>query len=303
LTELPERVFRPDATSSFRSTLDTCPNSVLFSTEALGWREVNVHRRVRPEGGVTEFPAGMHEHVVFVWHGPTHVSSLLGGMRGEVNASAGLTQFVPAQTPVAWERRSPFHFTKVALSRERIDVLMVDLFDRDPAANPLTPRAIHDDQVLRARAQALVSHAFSNDPANQLVVDEVAEQLGVHLIATYGGMAFKGGGEQRLSAAQLRRVVDYIDANLNEMITLDDLAGLAFVSKYHFLRRFKLSMGMTPHQFITQRRIGRAKELILTRQHPFVEIAQMLGFSDQSHFTRVFKAEVGVTPRVFQRGG
>lgn len=302
MTEGDERVFRPDAASSFHSTVDTCPNSVVFSTDALGWRQVNVHRRVRPLGGVTEFPAGMAGHVVFVWHGPTYVSSKLGGMRGEVNSRTGPTQFVPARTPVAWERRSPFLFTKVTLSAERVDALTVDLFDRDPAANPLTPRRIDDDPVLRLRAQALVAHAFSTDPSNQLVVDEVVEQLGVHLIATYGGVALRGRGEQQLSPGQLRRVLVYVEEHLHQSIALDDLAALAFVSKYHFIRRFKLTMGMTPYRFVVQRRIERAKELMISGRHDLIEVAQLLGFSDQSHFTRVFKAEVGVTPKAFQNG-
>jgi AraC family transcriptional regulator len=85
------------------------------------------------------------------------------------------------------------------------------------------------------------------------------------------------------------------------VITLEALAALACVSKYHFLRRFKLSTGMTPHQFVMERRIGRAKELIRSHRLELTEVAYRSGFSDQAHFTRVFKRAVGMTPRAFQR--
>lgn len=301
LTAKIEPGLQQGAAPRYRAAMDAMPASVLFSTEPLGWRRVNLQRRIRPPGGVTEEREGMHEHVVLVWHGPTHVSSLLGGMRQEANGSTGPVQFVPAQTPVLWERRSPFRFTKVVLDRTCIDALMLELFDRDPAKNPLVPLAIRDDPVLRAQARSLVSHALSDDPGNQLVVDEVAQQLGVHLIATYGGMVARGLSKQQLSPAHLSRVIDHVEANLGNAISLDALAELACASKYHFLRRFKLATGMTPHQFVMRRRIRRAKELILSDRLALVEVAHLMGFSDQSHFTRAFKKAAGITPKAFQR--
>lgn len=293
----------PSPVSSYRAAMDAVPNSVLFSTEPLGWRQVNVQRRIRPLGGITEIPEGMAEHVILVWHGPTHVTSLLGGTRQEANASRGTTQFVPARTPVLWDRRSPFRFTKVSLRSECTDALMLDLFDRDPVKRPLVPRATHEDPVFRASAHALVSHALSEDPANELVVDEIAQQLAVHLIATYGGAPVRWRGAQPLSPNQWRRVAEYVEANVDQPITLEALAEVTCISKYHFLRRFKLSTGLTPHQFVIERRIARAKELILADRFPLAQIAHASGFSDQAHFTRIFKRAVGITPKAFRQGG
>jgi len=283
-----------------KTALDATPESVLFSTAPLGWRQLNVQRRIRPLGGVTDIPEGMREHVVLVWHGATHVRSQVGGMRHEVNAGTGPTQFIPARNPVCWERRSAFHFTKISLVSECVDAIMLELFDRDPARNPLEPRPIHDDPFLRARAGRLMSHALSDDPVNQLVVDAGAQQLGVHLIATYGGLSLRGR-ERRLVPGHLHSVIDYVEENLGREITLETLAALACASKYHFLRRFKLSTGMTPHQFVIQRRIRRAKELIRSDRLALAEIAHLTGFSDQAHFSRVFKQTVGVTPSTFRR--
>ncbi len=290
--------------SHLRPALDALPHSVLFSSESLGWRRLNVQRRTRPEGGVTQIPEGMREHVVLVWHGPTHVSSLLGGRRQETNASTGPTQFVPAGTPVSWERRSAFRFTKLALDRDCVDTLMLDLFDRDPASRPLKPPAMSDDPILSGYAKSLVSHALSEDRTNQLVIDEMVQQLGMHLVVTHGGgVAPPGRREQKLLPAHLRSIIDYVEANLGQVITLDTLAALACASKYHFLRRFTLSTGMTPYQFVVHRRIRRAKQLILSDRLTLAEVAHSTGFFDQAHFTRVFKKSIGMTPRVFQRRG
>lgn len=282
------------------SALNASPDSVLFSSEPLGWRQVNVQRRIRPSGGITDLPHGMREHVVLVWHGASHLASVLGGMRQEINARGAATQFIPARTPVCWERRSRILFTKVCISAGCIETLMLDVFDRDPARHSLAPRAINDDPVLRRHSNTLMAHALSEEPASELVVDQIAQQLGAHLIVTYGGLALRGHGVRRLAPVRLDSVLDYIEANLGAGITLDALAGIACTSKYHFLRRFKLSTGMTPYQFVLQRRIRRAQELILSGRITVAEIAQRTGFSDQAHFNRVFKRFVGVTPRAYQ---
>ncbi|HZT03758.1 MAG TPA: AraC family transcriptional regulator [Steroidobacteraceae bacterium] len=283
-----------------QSALDASADSVLFSSEPLGWRQLNVQRRIRPLGGITDLPEGMCEHVVLVWHGASHVASVLGGMRQEINAHAP-TQLIPASTPVSWDRLSRLHFTKVCVSTDCIDTLMLDLFDRDPARNSLVPKAINDDPILREHANTLMAHALSEDPVSQLAVDQVAQHLGTHMIVTYGGLALRGRGERRLAPVRLSSVLDYVEANLGGVITLDAMARIACTSKYHFLRRFKLSTGITPYQFVLQQRIRRAQELILSGRITAAEAAQQTGFCDQAHFSRVFKRAVGVTPRAFRR--
>ena len=107
----------------------------------------------------------------------------------------------------------------------------------------------------------------------------------------------KGG----LSKTQLHSILDYIDSHLDEALTVDELARIACLSRYHFGKMFKQSSGKTPHQYVLARRIERARDLLSRRRNSLVEIALAAGFRNQSHFTSVFSSRVGVTPAAYRR--
>jgi transcriptional regulator GlxA family with amidase domain len=98
----------------------------------------------------------------------------------------------------------------------------------------------------------------------------------------------------------LRRVREFIEAHLEENISIQMLAGIAGLSMYHFARAFKKSEGMTPHEYLIQRRVRRAKDLLAKTELPLSEIALASGFSDQSHCARRFREHVGVTPSSYR---
>jgi transcriptional regulator GlxA family with amidase domain len=92
-----------------------------------------------------------------------------------------------------------------------------------------------------------------------------------------------------------------MEANLGESLTLDDLAGSAGVSRFHFARLFRVSTGSSPMAYLMRLRIGRAKLLLLRGDRSVCDIAAALGFCDQSHFSRTFRRITGQTPREFVR--
>jgi len=94
----------------------------------------------------------------------------------------------------------------------------------------------------------------------------------------------------------LRNVLAYIDASLAQPLTLADLAAEAALSEFHFARMFRQSMGVAPHQFVMQRRMIRAKALLLHSNQSLTSIALACGFNSASHFSNRFKAAIGLTP-------
>jgi AraC family transcriptional regulator len=108
--------------------------------------------------------------------------------------------------------------------------------------------------------------------------------------------AFQGG----LPRYKLRRAVDFINANLDRVIHLKDMARVADVSRFHFHRQFKQTTGLTPHQFIIQRRIEQAKVLLAKSSLPIIDVAVRVGFVDQSHFTTTFRKLTSMTPRNYR---
>jgi transcriptional regulator GlxA family with amidase domain len=94
----------------------------------------------------------------------------------------------------------------------------------------------------------------------------------------------------------LARVHEFVEAHLEQNISIHVLAAVAGLSTYHFARAFKQSEGMTPHDYVVQCRIRRTQELLASTNQPVSEIAGAVGFADQSHCTRRFREHIGITP-------
>ena len=103
-----------------------------------------------------------------------------------------------------------------------------------------------------------------------------------------------------LSPGAMRRVREYVDVHLGESIDLSMLAAAAGLSVHHFARQFKQSAGVTPHVYLTQQRVERARDLLVQTDLPLAEIALVVGFFDQGHLARHFRHRLGTTPREFR---
>jgi AraC-like DNA-binding protein len=99
----------------------------------------------------------------------------------------------------------------------------------------------------------------------------------------------------------LGRVREYIDSHLSEDLELEQLALTAGLSLHHFARAFKTSVGVPPHQFVLQRRLSLARDLLTSTDRPIADIAIAAGFSDQSHLARHFRQSFAVSPIAFRR--
>jgi transcriptional regulator GlxA family with amidase domain len=104
-----------------------------------------------------------------------------------------------------------------------------------------------------------------------------------------------------LAPSQVRKIRNFIAANLDSVIRVEDLAALANLSRYHFSRAFRQSFDDTPHAYVMRRRIERAQGLMLTSVVPLGQIAVECGLADQAHFTKLFRRLVGETPSVWRR--
>jgi AraC family transcriptional regulator len=104
-----------------------------------------------------------------------------------------------------------------------------------------------------------------------------------------------------LTIRQLRQVKDFIDAQISNRITISDLAAVAGLSQYHFIKAFKGTVGLQPYQYVLSERIRRARGLLSEPDLSLGDEALAVGFSDAAQLNRVFRKFVGVTPTAYRR--
>ena len=98
----------------------------------------------------------------------------------------------------------------------------------------------------------------------------------------------------------LIRAKKFIDENYSENINLKIISGSSFISKFHFIRLFKKCYGRTPHQYLTEKRIQLAKQL-LQSNCSVAETCYRVGFDSTTSFAAIFKKYAGCSPSMFQK--
>jgi AraC-like DNA-binding protein len=157
-----------------------------------------------------------------------------------------------------------------------------------------------DEQVIMA-LRAVQADFRCKTPVGSLFRDSIAQTLVSYLFARYRGSDIHAAATGRgLSPRNMRRICEYIDANVSQRLTLEMLAREVNMTVCNFSRQFKASKGIAPYQYVLQRRIELAKDqLRASNSVSIAELAASLGFYDQSQFATTFKRHVGMTPSDF----
>lgn len=164
------------------------------------------------------------------------------------------------------------------------------------------PMIYFDDIDLRAtmsRLQALVS---GGDTPDLILGETLATLAAVEMARLRAGAS---GSRDRpvavIGGRGIGLVRDFVEDNLADEISLDDMAGVAGLSRYHFLRVFKAATGMTPNRYVLARRADRAKAMLRDTRLPLSEIAVATGFKSAPRFVRSFREATGTTPGAWRR--
>jgi AraC family transcriptional regulator len=157
------------------------------------------------------------------------------------------------------------------------------------------------DPIVTAAVAAITREAQQQALGSALYVEAVATQLVVHLLRNYALVTFREpSGKGRLSPSQVRRLTDYIDCRLHEQLNLETLAAVAGLGVWTFTRHFRESFGRTPHAYIIEQRVDRARRLLAQSRMPIKEVASVCGFADQAHMTRLFQTHLHTTPAMLR---
>jgi len=205
----------------------------------------------------------------------------------------GEMTLMPAGVPSQWSWNS---------ACDRLDVTISPDIFADGGKFEVVDRFLFRDPELEAICRSIYREVSRNGAAERLYVESLLMNLAVvllhrHSTAATSEKVLSSGGLTRIQA---RRLVDYVESNLSQELTLRKLASLLNLSVHHFARMFKQTIGLAPHHYVLQRRVERAKALLRAGKTSLVEIGLSTGFDSQSHFSSTFRRIVGATPTEFQ---
>lgn len=159
------------------------------------------------------------------------------------------------------------------------------------------------DDLIRQAGWHLLSEMREPTSTARVRVQGLAHQLAARIAERYASGIGRGSPvarQHRLDEQRLRRVLEYMAQHIEDEISLDDLSAVACLSSFHFSRMFARRMGMSPHRYISQLRLERAKTLLALGRMSLAEIAIACCFSSQTNFSRAFRRATGSTPLEFR---
>jgi AraC family transcriptional regulator len=254
-----------------------------------------------PQGRTMDVPAE-NAYLFHVQLRPVEVDMWIDGKRRSATTTTPGKTFLfdLSSNPVA-EIRSSFDNIRFYLSQASLDEFAFDQGIRGITGLASSHLAFQD-RVMWGLANALLDSVEHANERSTLFIDQVALTFCAHVVKAYGNAAvpdeIASGG---LSPWQLRRVLDFIAAHLNDDHSISELARECGLSSGYFSRAFRQTTGVTPHQWVIRRRVERARQLLLGNGLELADIALVCGFVDQSHFTRVFAKLEGESPGRWRR--
>jgi len=248
-------------------------------------------------------PAFEFHTVSTITKGSCEAEACLGGTDYRGVMRAGSVSVVPAGASSSFECDQENDVTLVSVSPDLINKVASELRMNCRAGQYLPVIFNSRNDTIESLSKILVSQLFKRrHPAQRLIYDGVSQAFAAELLRNRDDVRSDPPHiSSGLPPNTLAKVLKHIDERLGDSIGLNDLAVVANVSRFHFLKLFKLSTGITPMAYVELSRVRRSQELICAGHMELSEIALAVGFADQSHFTHRFRRYTGLAPGEFRQ--
>lgn len=287
------------------AVLQVYPQAPLLSSNNLSWQGIHLHHYWQPPHETPVYKPSQCLISILLGQPITYQQYWQDGFSTTELQIYGDVSICPTMRSLRESWNAECEFLEICLqpdlflqvADESINAESLEILPQPNIRDPLIQQI---GLSLKAELENTISDtARMQEVGTRLFAESASTMLAVHLIKHYAVKKpiiseYLGG----LAKYQLRTAIEYIQAHLNEDISLKAIAQQVGMSMHHFSRLFKQSSGYSPYQYVLRCRVERAKMLLLQRLS-IAEVALAVGFTSQSHLTQHFKRFVGITPKQF----
>jgi AraC family transcriptional regulator len=198
---------------------------------------------------------------------------------------------------------SEVEFVSIGVSPVLVNELVAEIGLIGTTATIDFRESVVTDETITGMARAIANEISEEQWGHAAMLEALVRQLVIHLLRCQ--LTVRKSDHIELSRVgpvdrRLRRAIEFMHDNFGRELALEEIASSAYLSEYYFARLFKQITGVTPHVYLANLRLERARKLLAETALAISEIAAMVGYQSQSHFTKMFKSVTGVTPRAYR---
>jgi AraC family transcriptional regulator len=245
-------------------------------------------------------------------NGPVQVESLCQRGVGRRLVPPGGIHLVAPGVEFGVRLSSRLETVHVYVRRAIIEEVALEMIDGDPSRIDIPSRIIESDRSLQALIEASADALDEGTPGSSMFADYLARAIAAQLIRSCADVRLRGTrltSDSSVCPERSRRAVsptvsdaiDYMNANIDKAISLDDVARATNRSPSHVARMFRAELGVPPHRYLIALRVEKARRLLEKTSVSIAEIAYDCGFAHQEHLTRLFRRHCDVTPAAYRR--
>jgi AraC family transcriptional regulator len=280
-------------------------NRIIAQSQDAGWRSLFAAIIEEAPFEAVEAAFG-HPFLIYHLARPTQVTRRIEGNPVE-RSLIGPRRLclTPGEATTQWQHSGNPEILQVYLRKSVFTSVVGEMYPGDPEKVQIVPRFAAVDPLLEQLALAIASALRDGNARDGLYIDTLAQMIAAHLARNHSSRspATRTLTAPYISGWKIRRIVEFIEENLDSDLRLEAMAAQVAVSPLYLPRAFKAAVGQSPHQYVLARRIERAKELLRNTQTSIAEVAFSSGFSSQSHLSHWFLKLVGVSPATYRRQG
>ncbi|MEM8770426.1 MAG: AraC family transcriptional regulator [Pseudomonadota bacterium] len=278
---------------------------ILSELLSLDGNRLRASRSLQETEGVVAVEGSIDHTLVFHLGGSLNVRRFYDGKLTGVADRYRMTTMMPAHRKAEWDLGGEVDVLHLYIDDTTLKSIAEEGFGLDFSAVEVLDIMGVDDDVIAALAPILMQEMASGDPASRLMLDSFDQVIATHILRRYSSRGQEAAAiiareSQEDRDGSISKACTYLLERQSENVSLQDVSDHVGLSKFHFQRRFRTALGVSPHEYVMQARIKHVRDL-LKGTMPLADVALECGFSSQQHMTNVFSRYMSISPGRYRK--